>query len=85
MVLVLLNGVCILTNFSIFKNFISFLGCALKIGDGLPSELGIRETANVLARYASLCQQVIKKIFSNIINPICLLFRMVLYPLSNQK
>ena len=35
--------------------------CALKIGDGLPSELGIRETANVLARYASLCQQVIKK------------------------
>jgi fructose-bisphosphate aldolase class I len=33
------------------------LGCALKIGDGLPSELGIRETANVLARYASICQQ----------------------------
>ncbi|CAF3565161.1 unnamed protein product [Rotaria socialis] len=31
--------------------------CALKIGDGLPSELGIRETANVLARYASICQQ----------------------------
>jgi len=30
----------------------------LKIGDGLPSELGIRETANVLARYASICQQV---------------------------
>lgn len=35
------------------------LGCALKIGDGLPSELGMRETANVLARYASICQQVI--------------------------
>ncbi|CAF0794047.1 unnamed protein product [Didymodactylos carnosus] len=31
--------------------------CALKIGDGLPSELGIRETSNVLARYASICQQ----------------------------
>ncbi|CAF4108620.1 unnamed protein product, partial [Rotaria magnacalcarata] len=31
--------------------------CAIKIGDGLPSELGIRETANVLARYASICQQ----------------------------
>lgn len=29
----------------------------MKIGDGLPSELGIRETANVLARYASICQQ----------------------------
>jgi fructose-bisphosphate aldolase class I len=39
------------------KKFI-YLGCALKIGDGLPSELGIRETANVLARYASICQQV---------------------------
>jgi fructose-bisphosphate aldolase class I len=31
--------------------------CALKIGDNLPSELGIRETTNVLARYASICQQ----------------------------
>jgi fructose-bisphosphate aldolase class I len=31
--------------------------CALKIGDGSPSELGIRENANVLARYASICQQ----------------------------
>lgn len=31
--------------------------CAIKIGDNLPSELGIRETANVLARYASICQQ----------------------------
>ncbi len=57
MELVLLNGVW---NFSLsesFKNWIN-LGCALKIGDGLPSELGIRETANVLARYASICQQV---------------------------
>ncbi|CAF4317733.1 unnamed protein product [Rotaria sp. Silwood2] len=33
------------------------LGCALKIGDGLPSELCIHETSNVLARYASICQQ----------------------------
>ncbi|CAF3387594.1 unnamed protein product [Rotaria socialis] len=31
--------------------------CALKIGDDLPSELCIRETSNVLARYASICQQ----------------------------
>ncbi|CAF3448591.1 unnamed protein product [Rotaria sp. Silwood1] len=31
--------------------------CALKIDDGLPSELCIRETSNVLARYASICQQ----------------------------
>ncbi|CAF5195744.1 unnamed protein product [Rotaria magnacalcarata] len=35
--------------------------CALKIGDGLPSELCIRETSNVLARYASICQQVLRK------------------------
>ncbi len=33
-------------------------GCALKIGDDLPSELCIREISNVLARYASVCQQV---------------------------
>jgi len=31
--------------------------CALKIGDGLPSQLAILENANVLARYASICQQ----------------------------
>ncbi|CAF0801027.1 unnamed protein product [Adineta steineri] len=31
--------------------------CALKIGDGLPSELAIHETTNILARYASICQQ----------------------------
>lgn len=31
--------------------------CALKIGDGLPSQLAIIENANVLARYASICQQ----------------------------
>jgi len=37
-----------------------YLGCALKIGDGLPSELGICATSNVLARYASICQQVIR-------------------------
>lgn len=31
--------------------------CALKIGNGLPSQLAIMENANVLARYASICQQ----------------------------
>jgi len=31
--------------------------CALKIGKGLPSQLAIIENANVLARYASICQQ----------------------------
>lgn len=30
--------------------------CALKIGQGLPSQLAIAENANVLARYASICQ-----------------------------
>lgn len=32
--------------------------CALKIGKGMPSHLAILENANVLARYASICQQV---------------------------
>jgi fructose-bisphosphate aldolase, class I len=32
--------------------------CALKIGHGMPSHLAIIENANVLARYASICQQV---------------------------
>jgi fructose-bisphosphate aldolase class 1 len=57
---VLLNGVgdtCYFNNYRSVLNRL-FEGCALKIGDGLPSELGIRETANVLARYASICQQV---------------------------
>ncbi|KAM3866704.1 fructose-bisphosphate aldolase B [Diretmus argenteus] len=31
--------------------------CVLKISDGCPSALGIAENANVLARYASICQQ----------------------------
>jgi fructose-bisphosphate aldolase class I len=31
--------------------------CTLFIGDGTPSELAIRENANVLARYAVICQQ----------------------------
>ncbi|XP_065892598.1 fructose-bisphosphate aldolase C-like [Dysidea avara] len=30
--------------------------CVLKIGDGMPSELAVKENANVLARYASICQ-----------------------------
>lgn len=32
--------------------------CVLKIKDNLPSQLSILENANVLARYASCCQQV---------------------------
>ena len=32
--------------------------CVLKISDTTPSELAIFENANVLARYASICQQV---------------------------
>lgn len=31
--------------------------CVLKIGPTTPSHLGMMETANVLARYASICQQ----------------------------
>jgi len=31
--------------------------CALKIGKGMPSQLAILDNANVLARYASICQQ----------------------------
>lgn len=31
--------------------------CALKIGNGLPSQLAILENANVLARYAAICQK----------------------------
>ena len=30
--------------------------CVLKIGQGMPSELAVKENANVLARYASICQ-----------------------------
>lgn len=32
--------------------------CVLKISETTPSELAIMENANVLARYASICQQV---------------------------
>lgn len=32
--------------------------CVLKISDSCPSALAIAENANVLARYASICQQV---------------------------
>jgi len=31
--------------------------CVIKIGPNVPSHLGMLETANVLARYASICQQ----------------------------
>ena len=30
--------------------------CVLKIGDGMPSQLAVMENANVLARFASICQ-----------------------------
>ena len=30
--------------------------CVLKIGEGMPSQLAVMENANVLARYASICQ-----------------------------
>ncbi|KFV55773.1 Fructose-bisphosphate aldolase C, partial [Gavia stellata] len=33
--------------------------CVLKISDNTPSALAIMENANVLARYASICQQVL--------------------------
>merc|ERR1711976_172272 len=31
--------------------------CVIKIGDGLPSQLAIDQSSQVLARYASICQQ----------------------------
>lgn len=37
--------------------------CVLKISETTPSELAIQENANVLARYASICQQVRYKPF----------------------
>ncbi|CAF0993480.1 unnamed protein product [Adineta ricciae] len=42
-----------------YKEGVSFAKwrCALKVGDGLPSSLAIRETTQVAARYASICQQ----------------------------
>jgi len=54
----------------------------LKIGDGLPSELAIRETANVLARYASICQQVKG---NKMTIKFSFYFRMVLFQLLNRK
>lgn len=39
--------------------------CVLKISDTTPSELAIFENANVLARYASICQQVGLRILLN--------------------
>ncbi len=63
------------------KNRVS-LGCALKIGDGLPSELAIRETANVLARYASICQQVKG---NKMTKRVYFYSRIVLFQLLNRK
>uniref|UniRef100_A0A8D3CY29 Fructose-bisphosphate aldolase n=1 Tax=Scophthalmus maximus TaxID=52904 RepID=A0A8D3CY29_SCOMX len=37
--------------------------CVLKISDNTPSELAIFENANVLARYASICQQVLAAVY----------------------
>uniref|UniRef100_A0A667XHV9 Fructose-bisphosphate aldolase n=1 Tax=Myripristis murdjan TaxID=586833 RepID=A0A667XHV9_9TELE len=37
--------------------------CVLKISDTTPSELAIFENANVLARYASICQQVLAAVY----------------------
>uniref|UniRef100_A0A8C7IMV6 Fructose-bisphosphate aldolase n=1 Tax=Oncorhynchus kisutch TaxID=8019 RepID=A0A8C7IMV6_ONCKI len=37
--------------------------CVLKITDTTPSELAIKENANVLARYASICQMVLAAVY----------------------
>uniref|UniRef100_A0A286ZYX8 Fructose-bisphosphate aldolase n=1 Tax=Sus scrofa TaxID=9823 RepID=A0A286ZYX8_PIG len=37
--------------------------CVLKIGEHTPSSLAIMENANVLARYASICQQVLAAVY----------------------
>uniref|UniRef100_A0A6I8N131 Fructose-bisphosphate aldolase n=1 Tax=Ornithorhynchus anatinus TaxID=9258 RepID=A0A6I8N131_ORNAN len=37
--------------------------CVLKIGEHTPSALAILENANVLARYASICQQVLAAVY----------------------
>uniref|UniRef100_A0A8C6ZJZ9 Fructose-bisphosphate aldolase n=1 Tax=Nothoprocta perdicaria TaxID=30464 RepID=A0A8C6ZJZ9_NOTPE len=37
--------------------------CVLKISDNTPSALAIMENANVLARYASICQQVLAAVY----------------------
>uniref|UniRef100_A0A672HLT6 Fructose-bisphosphate aldolase n=1 Tax=Salarias fasciatus TaxID=181472 RepID=A0A672HLT6_SALFA len=37
--------------------------CVLKISETTPSELAIFENANVLARYASICQQVLAAVY----------------------
>uniref|UniRef100_A0A8C9ACA6 Fructose-bisphosphate aldolase n=3 Tax=Primates TaxID=9443 RepID=A0A8C9ACA6_PROSS len=37
--------------------------CVLKIGEHTPSALAIMENANVLARYASICQQVLAAVY----------------------
>ena len=36
--------------------------CVLKIGEHLPSRLALIENANVLARYACICQQVVQSV-----------------------
>lgn len=41
--------------------------CVLKISDSCPSALAIAENANVLARYASICQQVCFMVLSSVL------------------
>ncbi|KAG8434875.1 hypothetical protein GDO86_013003 [Hymenochirus boettgeri] len=41
--------------------------CVLKISDSAPSNLAIIENANVLARYASICQQVLSAVYAALI------------------
>jgi fructose-bisphosphate aldolase class I len=40
--------------------------CVLKIGPNTPSHLSMMEVANVLARYASICQQVSRCFFKQL-------------------
>jgi fructose-bisphosphate aldolase class I len=60
--------------------------CALKIGNGMPSQLAIIENANVLARYASICQSVSTIFFIKTLFFMNFFFyRMELYQLLNQR
>ena len=50
--------------------------CVLNIKDGSPSFLALKENANVLARYASICQQVPKYGYKNLVEvPITIILR----------
>ena len=45
--------------------------CVLKISDSTPTTLAINENANVLARYASICQQVNVRIYFSSLLVLC--------------